>query len=44
MGQAIYLGTLEMNIMVKDLAHVTMYFFALTMYEVHVIHNVVVVE
>ena len=37
MAQAIDLWTLEMNAMVKYLGHVTMDFYALTMYEVHAI-------
>ena len=44
LGQGIDLGTQEFNTMAKDLGHVTMYFFTLSMYEVHVIQNVVVVE
>ena len=42
MGQAIVLGMLDMNTLVKDLGHVTMDLSALAMYEVHDIHNVTV--
>ena len=42
MGQEIELGMPEMNTMVKYLGHVTMDFYALTMYEVHTIQNDIV--
>ena len=44
LGQEIDFRTLELNTMAKDLGHVTMYCFALPMYEVHAIHNVAVDE
>ena len=44
LGQAIDLGTLELNTMVKDLRHITMDFVVLPMYEVHAIQNAVVAK
>ena len=38
-GQAIELGKTKLNTIVKELGHVTMDFFALPMYEVHVIQK-----
>ena len=41
-GQALDLGTLELNTMVKDLVHITMDISAVSMYDLHVIQYVVV--
>ena len=44
LGQEIDLGTPELNTMIKDLGHITMDFYALSMYEVHAIQHVAVEE
>ena len=44
LGEAIDLGTTELNAMVKKLDHVTIDFSALPMYEVYSIQNVAVTE
>ena len=44
MGEALNLGTLELNSMIKSIGHVIIDFSALSFYEVYALQNVIVVE